>query len=85
MSYTTFDVNLIAARSSTSPDSMTCTVSIKNTGSRKGGEVVQIYFGYPASAGEPVRQLKGFERVVLEPGAQQTVDLVINQSDMRCV
>ena len=41
---------------------------VRNTGSRPGKAVPQVYVGYPAEAGEPPAQLKGFAAVRLEPG-----------------
>jgi len=43
-------------------------VKVTNTGKRAGSEVVQVYVQFPTAAGEPPRQLKGFERVALAPG-----------------
>jgi beta-glucosidase len=51
--------------------------TITNTGSRQGAEVGQVYVGFPASTGEPPRQLKGFKKLALGPGESDTaaVDL----------
>jgi beta-glucosidase len=46
---------------------------ITNTGARAGAEVAQLYVGFPAETGEPPRQLKGFQKVSLAPGARATV------------
>jgi beta-glucosidase len=50
----------------TRPRQVSATVT--NTGSRAGTDVAQLYLGDPAAAGEPPRQLKGFQRVTLNPG-----------------
>ena len=50
-------------------DGATVSVKVKNTGSRAGAEVAQVYVEFPASAGEPPLQLKGFDKVSLQPGA----------------
>ena len=51
---------------------------VMNSGSRPAAEVAQLYLTYPASAGEPPHQLKGFEKTrVLNPGEQLTVALVL--------
>ena len=47
---------------------LTVTATVKNTGSRAGADVAQLYLGDPASTGEPARQLEGFQRVTLAPG-----------------
>ena len=53
--------------------------TVTNTGAVPGAEVAQLYLGFPAAAGEPPRQLKGFEKTaVLAPGASQTVTLVLD-------
>ena len=51
--------------------------TITNSGARTGSEAAQVYLGFPRPAGEPPRQLKGFEKVQLEPGQSRrvTVDL----------
>lgn len=54
-------------------------VQVKNTGKRAGSEVVQIYLGFPKQAGEPPRQLKGFEKVLLQPGEEKTVHLTLDK------
>ena len=84
LSYTTFDVsNLSLSSSSVAQDgSLTASVTVKNTGARKGDEVVQLYIHDPvASISQPIRRLRGFERVTLEPGASQTVTFTLDKSD----
>jgi len=47
---------------------------VKNTGTREGDEVVQLYVGYPDSAiARPTKQLRGFKRVHLAAGEMQTI------------
>ncbi len=55
------------------------TVRIKNTGKCAGAEVVQLYIA-PLKKGvfRPARELKGFERVELEPGESKTVEFVLD-------
>ena len=52
--------------------------TVQNTGTIGGAEVVQLYLGFPAAAGEPPRQLKGFEKVELEAGAKTAVSLALD-------
>ena len=62
--------------------SLTASVSVKNTGSRKGDDVVQLYIHDPvASISQPVRRLRGFERVTLEPGQKRKVTFRLDRSD----
>jgi beta-glucosidase len=55
---------------------------VTNTGTRKGDEVVQLYIHDPvASISQPVRRLRGFERVTLNPGETRTVTFTLDKSD----
>jgi beta-glucosidase len=51
----------------------TVTATVTNTGKVAGAEVAQLYLGDPAVAGEPPRQLEGFDKVYLRPGQSTTV------------
>jgi beta-glucosidase len=55
---------------------------VTNTGSRAGTDVAQLYVGDPASAGVPPHQLKGFQRVTLNPGASATVSFTVTAHDL---
>ena len=60
------------------------TADVTNTGSRAGDAVVQLYIHQRAgSASRPVRQLKGFERIALEPGAKQTVHFTLGKDELQ--
>ena len=57
-------------------------VTVRNTGSRAGDEVVQLYLHDPvASISQPVRRLRGFERVTLKPGESRAVTFTVDRSD----
>jgi beta-glucosidase len=84
LSYTTFSVtNLQLSSSSVSRNgSVRASVDVTNTGGRAGDEVVQLYIHDPvASISQPVRRLRGFERVTLDPGQKRTVTFTLNKSD----
>ena len=84
LSYTTFDVSNLQLSSSSVPSygSVTASVDVTNTGDRAGDDVVQLYIHDPvASISQPVRRLRGFERVTLEPGQTQTVSFKLDGSD----
>jgi beta-glucosidase len=84
LSYTTFEVTNLQLSSATVSrnGSLTASVSVTNTGSRAGDEVVQLYIHDPvASISQPVRRLRGFERVTLEPGETQTVTFTLDKTD----
>ena len=59
------------------------TVRVRNTSRRAGAQVVQLYVGDPARAGEPPRQLKAFRKVFLEAGASQRVTLELGRSSFQ--
>lgn len=64
------------------PVRATVTVTVANTGAVAGSEVVQVYVGRPAPAGtRPVRELRAFAKVHLEPGAEETVTLDLHARD----
>ena len=80
LSYTTFQFSNPRLSASTMKTNGTVTVSVdvKNTGSRKGGEVVQMYIRDDySSVTRPVKELKGFKKIWLEPGQSQTVSFTI--------
>jgi beta-glucosidase len=58
------------------------TARVTNTGRVTGSDVVQLYLGDPAAAGEPPRQLKGFQKVTLRPGQSTTVTFSLNGHDL---
>ena len=84
LSYTTFDVSNLQLSSSTvsKNGSLRASVTVTNTGRRKGDEVVQLYLHDPvASISQPVRRLRGFERVTLDPGKSRSVSFTLDKSD----
>jgi beta-glucosidase len=59
---------------SASPTAMTAEVEVKNTGSRAGQEIVQLYIQLRGtSVAEPVRMLKGFQTVAIAPGETKKI------------
>jgi beta-glucosidase len=84
LSYTSFDVsNLSLSRSSVSRNgNLRVSMDVKNTGDRAGDDVVQMYIHDPvASISQPVRRLRGFQRVTLAAGASTTVTFTLDKSD----
>ena len=85
LSYTSFKYsNLKINRHKIRPDeSLTIKVTVKNTGKRMGKEVVELYLSdLYRSVSPPVKQLKRFQGVILEPGESKTVEFTINQKDI---
>jgi beta-glucosidase len=81
LSYTSFSYSNLHA-GTLSNGQATVTATVTNTGSRAGTDVAQLYVGDPASAGEPPHQLKGFQRVTLNPGASATVTFTVTAYDL---
>ena len=84
LSYTTFSVSDFAlSRARIGPSgTLTATLKVTNTGDVKGDEVVQLYLRDPvASISQPVRRLRGFQRVTLAPGASAHLRFTIDSSD----
>jgi len=82
LSYTTFaytDLKLDKT-SLKDTDTLTATVTVKNTGNRAGKTVVQLYVGDPESTPlRPVRELKGFAKVFLAPGESREVSFTLDK------
>jgi len=86
LSYTTFAFSNLKVNQSEIKigDSAQVTVEVKNSGSRAGDEVVQLYIHQQAGdASRPIRELKGFERVVLAPGETKTVRFKLGPDQLR--
>lgn len=82
LSYTTFEYGKPVADKKTmsADDTITFTVSVKNTGTREGQEVVQLYISdKKSSLPRPVKELKGFDKVKLAPGEEKTVSFAITK------
>ena len=80
LSYTTFsyDVPRLSAAEIGPADSLQVSVTVANTGQRTGDEVVQLYVRDDvASVTRPLQELRGFQRVTLEPGERRTLTFTI--------
>lgn len=75
LSYTTFSYSDV----SVTPSAVDVTVT--NTGSVTGKAVPQLYLGFPEASGEPPKQLKGFTKVALDPGATTRVSFPLTSRD----
>lgn len=63
---------------------VTASVTVSNTGSRKGDEIVQFYIrDMKASVARPVKELKHFERISLAPGESKTVSFTITPENLK--
>ena len=85
MSYTTFAYsNLRVSKAEAKVnESVDVSVDVENTGRRAGEEVAQLYIHQRSgSASRPVRELKGFERIVLAPGEKKNVRFTLGKSEL---
>ena len=83
LSYTTFKIGKVTAdkTSLTADDKITFTVDVTNTGKYAGSETVQLYISDKQSSVErPVKELKAFNKVYLQPGETRQVSLTIDKS-----
>jgi beta-glucosidase len=74
LSYTSFSY----AGLQVSHDGDVARLTVRNTGSRAGDEIAEVFVTLPAAAGEPFRKLAGWTRVQLEEGAERTVSIPLN-------
>ncbi len=81
LSYSTFEYGEISLNKSSlkGEETLTVTVSVKNTGKYKGEEVVQMYISDPvASVSRAVKELKGFQKIMLAPGESKEVKFTVS-------
>jgi beta-glucosidase len=85
LSYASFSFdNLKVTSTARTGGTVEVSADVTNTGSCAGDAVVQLYIHQRAgSASRPVRQLKGFERVALEPGAKRTVHFTLGKDELQ--
>jgi beta-glucosidase len=86
LSYTTFQISgvkLSGGAMDARHGSIKVSAQVTNTGTRAGDEVAQLYINDPvASISQPVRRLRGFERVTLQPGQTKTVSWTLDRDDV---
>jgi beta-glucosidase len=87
LSYTTFSYSdlTLPERAINAGDPLNASVTVTNTGKLAGDEVVQLYLKFPDVPGAPIRALRGFQRIHLEPGASQKVEFRLNRRDLSMV
>jgi beta-glucosidase len=83
LSYTSFSFSNLQVGTLAKGGAATVTATVTNTGSRAGADVAQLYVSDPAASGEPPRQLEGFARANLQPGAGQTVSFRLTQRNLQ--
>lgn len=86
LSYTTFEYgDLKLDRKQVSGNgALNASVTVTNTGTRPGSEIVQLYIGDPAaSISRPVKELRNFRKIALAPGETKTVAFRITPADLK--
>jgi len=81
LSYTTFEFDSLHIDRSTvkAGGSVVVSLDVTNTGDRTGDEVVQLYVRHrDATVPRPVKELKGFKRITLQPGERKTVTFILH-------
>jgi beta-glucosidase len=87
LSYTTFSYSNLTLPNTTinAGDPLNASVTVSNTGKAAGDEVVQLYLKFPEVSGAPLRALRGFQRIHLEPGAGERIEFHLNPRDLSMV
>lgn len=86
LSYTTFEYSglTISNTKLNKSDKLTVSVQVKNTGKRDGEEVVQLYIrDLVGSVTRPVKELKGFQKVMIKAGETSTVTFTLTEQELR--
>jgi len=85
LSYTTFEYSnlVVSPETQNSQGDIEVSVDVKNTGRTKGDEVVQLYLKDVVSSVTTYEsQLRGFERITLQPGENKTVKFILHPDDL---
>ena len=80
LSYTRFNVS--AAQMSQENGTVTLSIPVENVGKREGSEVIQVYLRRSGDTEGPNKTLRGFARVSLKPGQQQTVTVTLGRDEL---
>ncbi len=86
LSYTTFEYSTPTVPKATFKpgETLRVRVNVRNSGKRAGEEVVQLYVrDLVGSVTRPVRELKGFQKISLDPGQSRTVEFLLTDQDLR--
>ena len=82
LSYTTFEYSALQVKK-VSDKEVSVSVTLKNTGKFTGKEVVQLYIkDHYASVTRPVRELKGFELISLEPNESKKIEFTLSEKEL---
>ena len=82
LSYTTFAYRNLTVGAVSPSGQVRIGFDLVNTGTLPGTEVAQLYLGFPAKAGEPPKLLKGFHKLLLQPGEVRHVTFALDWQDL---
>lgn len=82
LSYTQFSYDKNPSIEEQHDEKRVVSLKIKNTGKMEGKEVVQLYLGFPQDGFEPIKQLKGFEKIALKPNEEKTAQFHLSDRDV---
>jgi beta-glucosidase len=82
LSYADFRIGHLRVRADRSSGAVVATARVTNRSDRAGSTVAQAYVTFPRAAGEPPRQLKGYEKVRLGPGRSERVTFRLEPADL---
>ena len=86
LSYTTFEYSdlKLSANEISSKDDLKVTCTLKNTGTVEAAEIVQLYIrDLAASVTRPVKELKGFQKIVLKAGESKTIEFTLTPDQLK--
>lgn len=86
LSYTAFDYSkpMASAKKMKQDETIKFTVKVKNTGKIMGKEIIQLYIGdEKCSVLRPVKELKGFQKITLQPGEEKEVTFTIGSDALK--
>jgi beta-glucosidase len=86
LSYTTFEISepKLSKNTITASETIEVTVNVKNSGSKAGEEVVQLYIrDMVGSIIRPVKELKGFQKIMLKAGESKTLTFKITEETLK--
>ena len=86
LSYTQFNYGkaTVSSKKMKPNESLTVNITLRNTGARAGKETVQLYIGQQKpSVPRPVKELKGFQKIDLEPDEEKTLSFKITEEDLK--
>ena len=84
LSYTTFAYSHLKLSSAqmNAGDPLTVEADVTNTGKRQGDEVVEFYLSGPQGGGAPLRQLRSFDRINLQPGETRHLSFTLDPAHL---